>query len=146
MNWIRSIILIVFGLLLLLLAVRRLRTYRMKERYALVFLLLGLPFLALAFWPGAIDWIASLLGIQYYTVMLLAVSCFLILTVLELLTIVSRLDQRVATLAQLVAILQEKQKEPPKPSESADDAPVAKPVVYIQRTVRVRKDLEEVKR
>jgi hypothetical protein len=141
-NWIRSIILVVFGLLLLLLAVRRLRRYRLKERYALLFLFLGLPFLVLAVWPAAIDTVASLLGIQYFTVMLLAISAFLILTVFELLTIVSRQDQRISTLAQLVAILQEKQKELEGRLEQSHSPATPKPVVHLQHPVRMREDMK----
>lgn len=141
MNWIRSFILIVFGLILLLLAVRRLRRYRLKERYALLFLFLGLPFLVLAIWPAAIDSVADALHIQYFTVMLLAISAFLILTVFELLTIVSRQDQRISTLAQLVAILQEKQKDLETRLHEPETPAVKKPVVYIQRPVRIREEI-----
>ena len=99
-----------FGTLLLLLAVRRLRTYRLKERYALLFLLIGLPFVGLAFWPEGVAWGAAKLGIQYNTLSLICVSVFLFLVVFELLTIVSVQDQKINALAQLVAILMEKQK------------------------------------
>ena len=106
----RSLFLATFGGLLLLLAVRRLRTYRLKERYALLFLLIGLPFLGLAFWPDGVGWMAKQLGIQYNTLALICVSVFLFLVVFELLTIVSVQDQKITALAQLVAILMEKQK------------------------------------
>jgi hypothetical protein len=143
MNWVRSLILVAFGLMLLLLAFRRLRHYRLKERYALLFLFLGLPFLILAVWPAAIDSVARLLRIQYFTVMLLAISAFLILTVFELLTIVSRQDQRISTLAQMVAILQEKQKElETRINQQSERPSTQKPVVYIQRPVRVREEVQ----
>lgn len=91
-------------------AIRRLRTYRLKERYALLFLLIGLPFVGLAFWPEGVAWMAQKLGIQYNTLALICVSVFLFLVVFELLTIVSVQDQKINALAQLVAILMEKQK------------------------------------
>jgi hypothetical protein len=99
-----------FGTLLLLLAIHRLRTYKLKERYALLFLLIGLPFVGLAFWPQGVLWTAVKLGIQYNTLSLICVSVFLFLVVFELLTIVSVQDQKINALAQLVAILMEKQK------------------------------------
>ncbi|HEY8667667.1 MAG TPA: DUF2304 domain-containing protein [Tepidisphaeraceae bacterium] len=107
---IRSLILVLFGGTLLMLAIKRLRVYKLKERYTLLFLLLGLPFLVLAIWPALIEKISNALGINYQTVMLLAVSVFFILTVFELLTIVSVQDRKISTLAQMVAILTEKQK------------------------------------
>src|SRR5579864_6486063 len=106
----QTLFLATFGGLLLLLAIRRLRTYRLKERYALLFLLIGLPFVGLAFWPDGVAWMARHLGIQYNTLALICVSAFLFLMVFELLTIVSVQDQKITALAQLVAILMEKQK------------------------------------
>jgi hypothetical protein len=121
---IQSLFLAAFGLLLLLLAVRRLRTYRLKERYALLFLLIGLPFVGLAFWPNGVAWMAKQFAIQYNTFALLCVSVFLFLAVFELLTIVSMQDQKINALAQLVAILMEKQKlaEPEHRPESVTPA------------------------
>ena len=67
--------------------------------------------MGLAFWPEGVDWVARrVLGIQYNTFALICVSVFLFLVVFELLTIVSVQDQKITTLAQLVAILMEKQK------------------------------------
>ena len=106
----KSLILLVLGGGLLLLAVLRLRRYRLKERYTLVFLLLGLPFLALAVWPNAIGAISDFLDMDYRTVALLCVTTVLTLMVFELLTIVSVQDQKITALAQLVGILMEKQK------------------------------------
>ncbi len=106
----KSLILLLLGGGLLLLAVLRLRRYKLKERYALVFLLLGLPFFALAAWPNAVGRIADVLDMDYRTVTLLCVASVLALMVFELLTIVSVQDQKITALAQLVGILMEKQK------------------------------------
>ena len=106
----KSLILLLLGGSLFTLAVRRLRQYKLRERYALVFLLLGLPFAVLAAWPNAIGYLADVLDIHYQTVTLLCVTGFLTVMVFELLTIVSVQDQKISTLAQLVGILMEKQK------------------------------------
>ena len=108
-NHLRSLILLVFGLSLLLLAVRRLRQFKLKERFTLLFLALGLPFLILAVWPRAVEHLSRLTHIEQSTVMLLGVSVFLILVVFELLTIVSVQDRKITTLAQMVGILMEHQ-------------------------------------
>ena len=107
---IKSLILLVLGGSLFTLAVRRLRQYKLRERYALVFLLLGLPFAVLAAWPNAIGYLADRLDIHYQTVTLLCVAAFLTAMVFELLTIVSLQDQKITALAQYVGILMEKQK------------------------------------
>lgn len=139
LNWFRSGILVVLGATLLLLAIRRLRSYRLKERYALLFLFLALPFLLLAVWPGVLDYLAELLHISYTSVMLLCVSTFLILTVFELLTIVSQQDRKISTLAQMVGILMEKQKQqesqetatPPATAVGTPPPPAPKPEVTL---------------
>jgi hypothetical protein len=102
------IILLGFGLSLLLMAVRRLRVYRLRERHALVFLFTGLPFLLLAAWQDSLGWLALRLGIAYQTVALLLLSAFLLLMVFELLTIVSVQDRKISTLAQIVGIMMER--------------------------------------
>ena len=109
-NIIRSLILVIFGGSLLLLAVRRLKRFRLKERFALLFMLLGLPFLVLAVWPGGVEFLARVSGIEQKTVMLLCVSVFVFLIIFELLTIVSVQDRKITTLAQMVGILMENQK------------------------------------
>ncbi len=100
----------IFGGSLLLLALRRLKQFRLKERYSLLFALLGLPFLALAIWPRLIEMLARATGIEQKTVMLLCVSIFFFLIIFELLTIVSVQDRKITTLAQMVGILMEHQK------------------------------------
>src|SRR5580692_8778300 len=107
---VRSLILIIFGGSLLLLAVRRLKQFRLKERFSLLFLLLGLPFLVLAIWPRLIEKLAEFTHIEQPTVMLLCISIFLILIIFELLSIVSVQDRKITTLAQLVGILMEQSK------------------------------------
>lgn len=99
---------LMFGLCVLYLAVRRLRVYRLKERYTLLFLFTGSPFLMLAIWPSMVGWVSTRLGINYITVSLLCVAACLILMVFELLTIVSLQDRKIATLAQIVGIMMEK--------------------------------------
>ena len=111
MNLIRSLILIAFGGLLLILTVRRLSQYKLKERYALIFLFTGLPFLVLAFLPDAMGRLAEWIQIDYRTLMLLCISAFLLLMVFELLSIVSQQDRKITTLAQMVGILMEKQQK-----------------------------------
>jgi hypothetical protein len=91
-------------------AVRRLKQFRLKERFSLLFLLLGLPFLVLAVWPRTVEYLASITHIEQPTIMLLCISVFLILIIFELLSIVSVQDRKITTLAQLVGILMEQSK------------------------------------
>src|SRR5580700_471169 len=120
---IARIILICFGTTVLLVAVRRMRSYRLKERHMILFTLMGLPFLVLAIWPAGVGWVALRLGVEYHTVSMLCIAAFLILMVFELLTIVSLQDRKIATLAQVVGILMEKHGM----SDRDTQQPVARP-------------------
>ena len=106
---IARIILICFGTTVLLVAFRRMRSYRLKERHMILFTFTGLPFLVLAIWPAGVGWVSLRLGVEYHTVSVLCIAAFLILMVFELLTIVSLQERKIATLAQIVGILMEKQ-------------------------------------
>ncbi len=103
-----TLILLAIGAMLLLMAIRSLRAQRLKERHALLFALVGVPFLALAAWPNAVGWIASRLGIEYHTVLLLTVTTFFLVMNFKLLAIVSVQERRIACLAQLPALLTRK--------------------------------------
>src|SRR5438034_11753732 len=112
-------ILLAIGASLLLLAISRLREYRLKERYTLVFVFIGTPFLVLALWPDGLGFLAKKLDIQYQTLGLLCVTAFFLLIILELLTIVSQQDRKITTLAQMVGILMSKQNELADPRAGA---------------------------
>jgi small-conductance mechanosensitive channel len=103
------VILLCFGATMLIVAIRRLGAYRLKERYMLLFTFFGLPFLVLAVWPTGVGWVAEKLDIQYQTVSILCLTAFLIIMVVELLTIVSVQDRRISTLSQIVGIMMEQQ-------------------------------------
>ncbi len=103
-----TLILLAIGTMLLLMAIRSLRAQRLKERHALLFVAVGVPFLALAIWPDAIGWMAARLGIEYQTVLLLAVTTFFLVVNFNLLSIVSVQERRIVCLAQMVAVMAQK--------------------------------------
>jgi len=126
MNIARTLILLGVALFLLLSVVRRMRRLEIKERHALVLLLVSLPFLVFAVWPSLMGWVADTLAIEHGTVMLAAVSCFFIIMIIELLSIVSTLERKVSVLAQMIAVLNDKQglvgREPHAKDEPEQDA------------------------
>jgi len=103
-----TLILLAIGNMLLLMAIRSLRAQRLKERHALLFAAVGVPFLGLAIWPDGIGWMAARLGIEYQTVMLLAVTTFFLVVNFNLLSIVSVQERRIVCLAQMVAMMAQK--------------------------------------
>ena len=98
-------LLVLIGGMLVLLALRSLRQHRLKERYALLFVALGVPFVALAIWPDAVGNLAGWLRSEYQTVLLLCVTLFFFLLYFKLLSIVSVHERQIPSLAQMVGIL-----------------------------------------
>lgn len=105
----RNLIVLTLGAAILLMAVRSLRAGRLKERYALIFVLTGLPFLVLALWRDGVGFVAERIGIDYRTLALIGVTTFFMLMTIKLLSIVSVQERRITTLAQHVSILMQKQ-------------------------------------
>ena len=105
----RTGILLLVAAVLLLLTLHSLRAQRLKERYVLLFLLTGLPFLILAFWPDGVVFLERALEIEKATLLVLCVAVYFLLTTFSLLSIVSVQERRIATLGQLVGILMERQ-------------------------------------
>ncbi len=76
----------------------------------------------LAVWPRLLEKVSLWLEIDYRTIMLFCVSTFLFIIVFELLSIVSVQDNRIATLAQMVGILTEKQRQAEEKLRKLDPA------------------------
>ena len=93
----------------------------LKERYALIFVITGLPFLVLALWRDGVGYIANLLDIDYRTLALIGVTTFFMLMIFKLLSIVSVQERRITTLAQHVSILLQKQGLTELPDEPGTD-------------------------
>jgi hypothetical protein len=107
----RTLILLVIGATILWLVLRSLRAMRLKERYALLMLGVGLPFVLLALWPDAVVFLSGALSIEKPTFLVLGLTVFVVLIIFELLSIVSVQERKITALAQIVGILSQKQRE-----------------------------------
>ena len=94
----------------LLLAVLELvRRRRLREKYALLWILTAIVLLILSLWRGLVDSIAIALGISYGPLITIAVGALFVLVVLlHYSTVISALTDRTAVLAQQVAMLEER--------------------------------------
>jgi hypothetical protein len=96
------------SLILLLVVFELVRSRRLRERYALLWLLTGLVLLVLSAWRGGLNTIASWLGVRGYPpAVLFAVGLLFVITVLlHYSTVISRLSDQSVILAQRVALLE----------------------------------------
>ena len=105
---IRTIVLLVFVLVLVCMSIRSLRQLRMQERYMLLFIATSLPFLGLALWPDGIVWLSAQMDMEKPTLMVFCLGSLTILLLLKLFSIISVQQRQITTLAQNVGILQQK--------------------------------------
>jgi hypothetical protein len=110
MTYALSTILASAASIILLLAVLELvRRRRLREKYALLWILTAIVLLILSLWRGLVDSIAIALGISYGPLITIAVGALFVLVVLlHYSTVISALTDRSAVLAQQVAMLEER--------------------------------------
>jgi hypothetical protein len=100
----------VASLLLLVVVFELIRSRRLRERYALLWLLTGVVLLVLSAWRDGLNTIAGWFGVtEYPPAVLFAVGIFFIITVLlHYSTVISKLSDQNVLLAQRLALLEAK--------------------------------------
>jgi cell division protein FtsW (lipid II flippase) len=104
-----SIAAAIASLLLLLVVFELIRSRRLRERYALLWLLTGVVLLVLSVWRGGLNTIARWAGVETYPpAILFAIASFFVLAVLlHYSTVISKLSDQNSLLAQRLALLEE---------------------------------------
>ena len=96
------------------------RRRRLRERYALLWILTAVVLLILSVWRGAVSGIATALGVSYGPTVLFAVGALFILVVLlHYSTVISALTDRTVVLAQKIASLEQRIDELERERDSA---------------------------
>jgi hypothetical protein len=101
------------SLVLVAIVFELIRSRRLRERYALLWLLTGVVLVILSAWRGGLNTIAGWLGVRGYPpAVLFAVGLlFVILVLLHYSTVVSRLSDQNVILAQRLALLEAQLRE-----------------------------------
>jgi hypothetical protein len=107
-----SIFAAIAAVILLLVVLELIRSRRLQERYALLWLLTGVVILILAAWRGLLSWLSNLVGIAYPPSALFILAAFFILLVLlHYSTVISQLSEQNTRLAQRLALLEHRLRE-----------------------------------
>jgi hypothetical protein len=98
------------SLLLLLIVLELIRGRRLKERYALLWIVTGLVLLVLSAWRGGLNTIAGWLGVATYppAILFAVATLFVIVVLLYYSTVLSQLADQSTLLAQRVALLEQR--------------------------------------
>jgi hypothetical protein len=101
------------SLVLVAIVFELIRSRRLRERYALLWLLTGVVLVVLSAWRGGLNTIAGWFGVRGYPpAVLFAVGLlFVILVLLHYSTVVSRLSDQNTILAQRLALLEAQLRE-----------------------------------
>ena len=104
-----SIAAAIASLVLLIAVLELVRRRRLREKYALLWILTAIVLLVLSVWRGAVTSIATALGVSYGPTVLFAVGALFVLVVLlHYSTVISALTDRTVALSQQLAILEER--------------------------------------
>ena len=107
-----SIVAALAALLLLFVIFELIRSRRLQERYAMLWLLTAVVILVLGLWRGLLAQIASAVGIAYPPSALFVLAAFFILLLLlHYSTVISKLSDQNLILAQRLALLERKVEE-----------------------------------
>jgi Uncharacterized conserved protein (DUF2304) len=98
------------SILLILVVLELIRGRRLKERYALLWLVTGVVLLVLSAWRDGLNTIAGWLGVTGYppAILFAVATLFIIVVLLHYSTVLSQLDDRNTVLAQEVGILRQR--------------------------------------
>ncbi len=102
-----SIVAAVAAALLLLVIFELIRSRRLQERYAILWLVTGMAILVLAVWRDGLGLLSGLVGIAYPpSALFVLASVFILVVLLHYSTVISKLSDQNRILAQRVALLQ----------------------------------------
>lgn len=106
---IQRIVAVVISAGLLLLIVQLIRTRRLREEYALIWLAAGLTIFVLSVFGGLVNWLADLLRVGYPPTLILVAGLLFALVILLLQSVaISTQADRLRDLAQYVALLEQR--------------------------------------
>ena len=126
-----SIVAAVAAGLLLLVIFELIRSRRLQERYAILWLVTGMAMLIVAVWRDALGFLAGLVGIAYPPSALFVLASFFILVVLlHYSTVISKLSDQNRILAQRLALLETSLKAA---STGRSDESIRQPPVGLRR-------------
>jgi hypothetical protein len=105
-----SVVAAVASLILLVVIFELIRSRRLRERYALLWLLTAIVLLVLSLWRSGLNTIAGWVGIRTYppAVLFAIGSLFILVVLLHYSTVISKLSDQNTILAQRLALLEAK--------------------------------------
>jgi hypothetical protein len=110
MTLLQRVIVALLAMAILTFTIELIRRRKLKEEYALLWILTGITTLMFAMLPEILYFVSGIFGLHYLTTLLLITFLFLLTIILHYSTVISRLTERETEVAQHLAILEWKLK------------------------------------
>jgi hypothetical protein len=102
-----SVVAAIAAVALIVVVLELIRSRRLQERYALLWLLTGAVIFVLSVWRGLLGLVADTIGVHYPPSALFAVGAvFILIVLLHYSTVISSLSEQTKVLAQKLALLE----------------------------------------
>jgi hypothetical protein len=102
----QSLVGVVAGIFVLILTIELLRRHALREKYAVLWLLISLIGVTFTVFPGVLEWVSSKLGFNLPSNLVFALAALVLLVVgMQLSLEVGRLEDRSQRLAEEIALL-----------------------------------------
>jgi hypothetical protein len=102
-----SIVASIVALVLLFVILELIRSRRLQERYAILWLVTGMTILVLSVWRSALGGLSDAIGIAYPpTALFVLASLFILVVLLHYSTVISKVSEQNRVLAQRLALLE----------------------------------------
>ena len=108
-----SIVAAIASVALLVVVLELIRSRKLRERYALLWLATGVVLLVLSAWRSGLNTIADWVGVTGYppAVLFAVATLFILLVLLDYSTVISKLSDQNTVLAQRLALLEQQVRE-----------------------------------
>ncbi len=123
MSFLTNLLAAIPALVLLVAVLELVRRRRLREKYALLWILTAVVLLVLSLWRGIADSIAITIGIAYGPAVIFAIAgFFFIVVLLHYSTVISALTDRTAVLAQQLALVEQRLRKLEEERKSDDSS------------------------
>jgi hypothetical protein len=108
-----TILAAIAAFVLIVVVLELIRSRRLRERYAMLWLLTGIVLFALSLWRNGLNTMAGWLGVETYPPAILGAvgALFILVVLLHYSTVISRLSDQNVILAQRLALLEQRLRE-----------------------------------
>ena len=120
MTLVQRILILVISLGILAFTIELIRRRRLREEYALLWILTGSVILVFAMFPRILYFLSELYGLHHLTTLLFVTFLFLLTIILHYSTVISRITEQETELAQRLAIVEWKLQELAKPNHGSE--------------------------